>query len=211
MSASSGGSTIRLIVLIALLGLVGGAFYNDTMNRKPQVDKLTEEFYALEDSEDGPLSPEKLQEKIKLKPDRSFKVGKYDVEEFKLRRTIPFLSFGSMFAVYEKGELFKIAQGNEPTLESIEKATGFDSAEQKEKVYEAAIAGMGLPAPNFDKKEDGKKEEKSEEKEAPKDEAKDETKEEKKEEEKKEEAPATENKEVEGEKKADQPKEGDGG
>jgi hypothetical protein len=206
MSSKSSGSTIRLIVLIGLLGLVGGAFYNDTMNRKPQVDKLTEEFFALEDSEDGPLSPEKLQEKIKLKPDRSFKVGKYDVEEFKLKRTIPFLSFGSMYAVYEKGELFKIAQGNEPTLESIEKATGFDSAEQKEKVYEAAIAGMGLPTPDFDKKEEGKKGEKSDNKEAPKDEAKEEKKEEKK-----EEAPAAESKEAEGEKKADQPKEGDGG
>lgn len=197
MSSQSSGSTIRLIVLIALLGLVGFAFYNDTMNRKPAVDKLTEDFFALEDSEDGPLSPKSLQEKIKLKPDRSFKVGKYDVEEYKLRRTIPFLSFGSMFAVYEKDELFKVAQGAEPTIESIEKASGFDSFEQKEKVLEAAIGGMGLPAPNFDKKG-----EKSESKGGS----------EEKKEEKKDETPAPEKKEAEGEKKAeDQPKEGDGG
>jgi hypothetical protein len=197
MSSQSSGSTIRLIVLIALLGLVGFAFYNDTTNRKPAVDKLTEDFFALEDSEDGPLSSKTLQEKIKLKPDRSFKVGKYDVEEYKLRRTIPFLSFGSMYAVYEKDELFKVAQGGEPTVDSIEKASGFDSFEQKEKVLEAAIAGMGQPEPNFNKKEgdkgDAKKDAKKEDK--------------------KEEAPAPEKKEVEGEKKSadDQPKEGDGG
>jgi hypothetical protein len=197
MSSQSSGSTIRLIVLIALLGLVGFAFYNDTMNRKPAVDKLTEDFFALEDSEDGPLSPAKFQEKVKLKPDRSFKVGKYEVEEFKFRRTIPFLSFGSMYAVYEKGELFKVAQGAEPTVESIEKASGFDAADQKEKVLDVAIGGMGQPEPNFDKKEgdkgDAKKDAKKEDK--------------------KEEAPAPEKKEAEGEKKSadDQPKEGDGG
>jgi hypothetical protein len=197
MSSQSSGSTIRLIVLIALLGLVGFAFYNDTTNRKPAVDKLTEDFFALEDSEDGPLSSKTLQEKIKLKPDRSFKVGKYDVEEYKLRRTIPFLSFGSMYAVYEKGELFKVAQGAEPTVESIEKASGFDVADQKEKVLDVAIAGMGQPEPNFAKKEgdkgDAKKDAKKEDK--------------------KEEAPAPEKKEAEGEKKSadDQPKEGDGG
>lgn len=210
MSSKSSGSMIRLVVLIALLGLVGFAFYNDTMNRKPAVDKLTEDFFALEDAEDGPLSSEKLQEKVKLKPDRSFKVGKYDVEEYKLRRTIPFLSFGSMFAVYEKGELFKIAQGNEPTVESIEKATGFDKFEQKEKIAEAAIAGMGMPNPSFDKKEDKKEGEKSDKKEEKKDEAKEEKKEENKEE-KKDEAPAAEKQPAEGDKPADQPKEGDGG
>lgn len=198
MSSQSSGSMIRLIVLIALLGLVGFAFYNDTMNRKPAVDKLTEDFFALEDSEDGPLSSSKFQEKIKMKPDRSFTVGKYNVEEYKLRRTIPFLSFGSMYAVYDKDELFKVAQGAEPTVESIEKATGFDSFEQKEKVLEAAIAGMGQPEPNFNKKEDEKKEG---EKGAAKGE------------EKKEEAPAPEKKDGEAEKKAgeEQPKEGDGG
>ena len=195
MSSQSSGSTIRLIILIAVLALVGFSFYNDSFNRKPQVDKLAEDFFALEDSADGPLSPEKLQEKLKLKPDRSFKVGKYDVEEYKLRRTIPFLSFGSMFAVYDKGELYKVAQGPEPTLESIEKASGLGQFEQKEKILETAIGGMGMPTPNFEKK-DG---DKSAGKDAPKEEKKEEAKEDKK--------------EGEGEPKADgeQPKQGDGG
>jgi hypothetical protein len=196
MSSQSSGSTIRLIVLIAILGLVGFAFYNDTMNRKPAVDKLTDDFFALQDSEDGPLSSKSFQEKVKLSPDRSFKVGKYDVEEYKLRRTIPFLSFGSMYAIYEKGELFKVAQGAEPTVESIEKASGFDTFEQKEKTAEVSLAGMGSPPPNLDDKEGGKGAAKKDVKE----------------EEKKEEAPAPEKKGAEVEKKADdQSKPGDGG
>jgi hypothetical protein len=195
MSSQSSGSTIRLIVLIALLGLVGFAFYNDTMNRKPAVDKLTDDFFALQDSEDGPLSSKSFQERVKLSPDRSFKVGKYDVEEYKLRRTIPFLNFGSMYAIYEKGELFKVAQGAEPTVESIEKASGFDTFEQKEKTSEVFLGGMSGPPPNLDEKEGDKGDAKKDAKE-----------------EKKEEAPAPEKKEVEVEKKAeDQPKEGDGG
>lgn len=217
MSSQSSGSTIRLIILFLVLGLVGFAYYNDTVNRKPQVEKLTEEFFALEESEDGPLSPVKFQEKIKMKPDRTFKAGKYDVEEYKLRRTIPFLSFGSMFVVYENQQLFKVAQGAEPTVESIEKATGIGSAVQKPKELDVAIAGMGLPTPDFNKKEDGKEEAKQTEKEEPKEAPKDQAQEEKKDE-KQDEAPAPEKKEGDGQNEAqgekkdgDQPKEGDGG
>lgn len=187
MSSNSSGSTIRLIVLIVLLGLVGFAFYNDSMNRKPEVDKLTENFYNLADSPDGPYTAEKVQAEMKMKPARTFKLGKddkYTVEEYKLKRTIPFLSFGSIYAIYEKGDLFKVAQET-PTSDSIEKATGMGSFEFVEKKADVSIGGM--PTKRAEEKEEAK-------------------------EEKKEEAPPAEKKDGEAEKPAEgQPKEGDGG
>ena len=74
-----------------------------------------------------------VQAELKLQPSRTFEVGKYDVEEYRFSRTIPFLQFGSIFAIYENGTLFKVRAGEQPTLESIEKPTGMGVFEQKEK------------------------------------------------------------------------------
>ncbi len=212
MSSQSSGSTIRLIVLLLILGLVGFSWYNDTTNRKPKVDELTDKIWNMMDPVDGPYKSEKVQEEIGFKPARSFKIDEYTVEEYKMSRTIPFLNFYSMFVVYDKhGEVFKIAQGDAPTKESITGTQLTESAEYKEPILPRPVAaGGGGPPPggggDAEKKEEGKEEAKEEAKE----EGKEETApaaEEKAAEEKPAEQPA------EGEKKdgGEEPKEGDGG
>ena len=131
-SLNSRGAAIRMSVLVAVLGFAGFAFYND-MRLAAEVDLLMDQFFRLEEAADSTSTPEKVQAELKRKPDRTYHTGKYEVEEYKLRRTIPFLSFGSMYAIYENGKLFKVAQGSQPTVQSIEKASGAGAFEQKEK------------------------------------------------------------------------------
>lgn len=131
-SSKSKSSAIRMGILVAVLGFAGFAFYND-MRLASEVDLLMEQFFRLEEAADSTYTPEKVQAELKRKPDRTYQTGKYDVEEYKLRRTIPFLSFGSMYAIYENSVLFKVSQGSQPTVQSIEKASGAGAFEQKEK------------------------------------------------------------------------------
>jgi hypothetical protein len=209
MSSQSSGSTIRLIVLLVILGLVGFSWYNDTNNRKPKVDELTDKIWNMMDPVDGPYKSDKVQQEIGFKPARSFKIDEYTVEEYKMTRTIPFLSFHSMFVIYDKhGEVFKVAQGDAPTKESITGTAVAESAEYKEPILPRPVAaGGGGPPPGGgeEKKEDEQKDEgKSEEKAGEKSEAK------------QDQPPAAEQpaaeKPAEGEKKdGGEPKEGDGG
>lgn len=169
MSSQSSGSTIRLIVLLLILGLVGFSWYNDTNNRKPKVDELTDKIWNMMDPVDGPYKSEKVQEEIGFKPARTFKIDEYTVEEYKMTRTIPFLNFYSMFVVYDKhGEVFKVAQGDAPTKESITGSAVADSAEYKEPILPRPVAaGGGGPPPGGggEKKEaEDKDEAKSEDK-----------------------------------------------
>jgi len=126
------GPAIRMGIFVAVLGLAGFAFYND-MRLAAEIDLLSDQFFRLEEAADSTYTPEKVQAELKRKPDRTYQTGKYEVEEYKLRRTIPFLSFGSMYAIYENGSLFKVSQGGQPTVQSIEKASGAGAFEQKEK------------------------------------------------------------------------------
>lgn len=170
MSSKSSGSTIRLIVLLVILGLVGFSWYNDTNNRKPKVDELTDKIWNMMDPVDGPYKSEKVQQEIGFKPARTFKVDEYTVEEYKMARTIPFLNFHSMFVVYDKhGEVFKVAQGDAPTKESITGTTVADSAEYKEPILPRPVAaGGGGPPPGggekkeSENKDDSQTEDKSE-------------------------------------------------
>lgn len=131
-SLNSRGSAIRMGILVAVLGFAGFAFYND-MRLASEVDLFTDQFFRLEEAADSSCTPEKVHSELKRKPDRTYQTGKYEVEEYKLRRTIPLLSFGSMYAIYENGVLFKVSQGSQPTVTSIEKASGAGLFEQKEK------------------------------------------------------------------------------
>jgi len=131
-SSKPKSSAIRMGILVAVLGFAGFAFYND-MRLASEVDLLTDQFFRLEEATDSTYTPEKVQAELKRKPDRTYQTGKYDVEEYKLRRTIPFFSFGSMYAIYENGALFKVSQGSQPMVQSIEKASGAGTFEQKEK------------------------------------------------------------------------------
>jgi hypothetical protein len=70
------------------------------------------------------LTPKKVQGGLNRKPDRTLQTGKHVAESYKLRRTIPFLGFGSMHAIQENGILFEVSQGSQPTVQSIEKASG---------------------------------------------------------------------------------------
>ena len=126
------GPAIRMGILVAVLGLAGFAFYND-MRLAAEIDLLSDQFFRLEEAADSTYTPEKVQAELKRKPDRTYQTGKYEVEEYKLRRTIPFLSFGSMYAIYENGSLFKVSQGSQPTVQSIEKASDAGPPVQKQK------------------------------------------------------------------------------
>jgi len=168
MSSKSSGSTIRLIVLLGILGLVGFSWYNDTNNRKPKVDELTDKIWNMMDPVDGPYKSDKVQQEIGFKPARTFKIDEYTVEEYKMTRTIPFLSFYSMFVVYDKhGEVFKVAQGDAPTKETITGTAVTHAAEYKEPILTRPVAaGGGGPPPGGgdEKKEEAKSEDKQEEK-----------------------------------------------
>lgn len=166
MSSKSSGSTIRLIVLLAILGLVGFSWYNDTNNLKPKVDQLTDTIWNMDDPVDGPYQSERVQKEIGFKPARTFKVDEFTVEEYKMSRTIPFLSFYSMYLVYDKnGDLFKISQGEIPTKQSIAGTSLEAKAEFKKPVMDrpAMMAGGGGPPPSKEeKKEEAKAEDKQE-------------------------------------------------
>lgn len=155
---------IRIGILIVILVLVGGAMYNDIVNKQPAVEKAVDKMFALVDQpSDDPkgITSERVQKELGFKPSRTFKVGNFDVEEYKFTRTVPFLKFRSTYAVYDGGALHTVVDQVEPTLEKL-KGVGKQSFEQKAPVSGLPTPGLagGAPADSGETKEEKKEEKK---------------------------------------------------
>ena len=127
-SPYGGGFAIRMIILVLILGLVGGSMYNDLYNKKPASEKTVEKLMALVDTEtdDGHGIPKDVVRKAAgMDPAYTFKVDKYEIDEFRFARTIPFFSLRTTYVVYDEGRLYTIFDNpkDKPTLAEITKGS----------------------------------------------------------------------------------------
>lgn len=125
-SPYGGGFAIRMVILVLILGLVGGSMYNDLYNKKPQSEKTVGGLMALVDKEtdDGHGIPKDVVRKeAGMDPADTFKVDKYEVDEFRFLRTIPFFSLRTTYVVYDEGRLYTVIDNPKvrPTLAEITK------------------------------------------------------------------------------------------
>ena len=127
-SPYGGGFAIRMVILVLILGLVGGSLYNDLYNKTPASDKTVEKLMKLVDTEtdDGHGIPKDVVRKAAgMDPADTFKVDRFEVDEFRFSRTIPFFSLRTTYAVYDDGRLFTVFDNTKerPTLAEITKGS----------------------------------------------------------------------------------------
>ena len=127
-SPYGGGFAIRMVILVLILGLVGGSMYNDFYNKKPASEKTVEKLMAMVDTEtdDGHGIPKDVVRKAAgMDPADTFKVDKYEIDEFRFARTIPFFSLRTTYVVYDEGRLYTVFDNpkDRPTLAEITKGS----------------------------------------------------------------------------------------
>ena len=127
-SPYGGGFAIRMVILVLILGLVGGSMYNDFYNKTPASEKTVEKLMALVDTEtdDGHGIPKDVVRKAAgMDPADTFKVDKYEIDEFRFARTIPFFSLRTTYVVYDEGRLYTVFDNpkDRPTLAEITKGS----------------------------------------------------------------------------------------
>ena len=127
-SPYGGGFAIRMVILVLILGLVGGSMYNDFYNKTPASEKTVEKLMAMVDTEtdDGHGIPKDVVRKAAgMDPADTFKVDKYEIDEFRFARTIPFFSLRTTYVVYDEGRLYTVFDNpkDRPTLAEITKGS----------------------------------------------------------------------------------------
>ena len=127
-SPYGGGFAIRMVILVLILGLVGGSMYNDFYNKTPASEKTVKELMKLVDTEtdDGHGIPKDVVRKAAgMDPADTFKVDKYEIDEFRFARTIPFFSLRTTYVVYDEGRLYTVFDNpkDRPTLAEITKGS----------------------------------------------------------------------------------------
>lgn len=166
-SQSGSGFVIRFTLLLLILIFVAGSLAVDYFMKAPQSAEIVKKVNALLETEtdDGHgISKDLIQKTIDFEPAASFPVGKYEVEEYNFRRTIPLFTLRRMFVVYEAGGAVTLfEQQNRPTADTIRQALGPDFHDPGVPPPERlpVAAGAGGPAPSRNKQDDEDSDDKS--------------------------------------------------
>jgi hypothetical protein len=125
---SGSGYRNRLVVLMLILLLLGGAWLNDIFVKTPRTAELVRNMNQLiqTETDDGHGIPKDLiQKTLGLKPHATFEVKAYEVEEYEFRRTLPFFTLRKLFVVYQSSGAATFFEGDRrPTIDMIKRQLG---------------------------------------------------------------------------------------
>ncbi len=106
MAEGKGGSSLRLVILLVIMGLLGGALGYDMYNEVPfkQMESDVEKLLALgSKNKEGAATRTDVEAALNKKAATSYKTetGKYEVVHYNYSRTIPFIPGGKVYVVYD--------------------------------------------------------------------------------------------------------------
>jgi hypothetical protein len=111
MAEGKSGSPLRLVILLVIMAMLGGAFGYDMYNEIPfkQMDADLTKILALGSKDKtSAASRSDVEAAINKKGGASYKTetGKYEVVHYNYSRTIPFIPGGKLYVVYDANGRF---------------------------------------------------------------------------------------------------------
>lgn len=112
----------RMLILVALLGLVGAGLYYDRVVLPPKTAKTINDAFGLmqkPDTSGQGISNKEVQETIGFPPIEEYEQDGFSIQKYEFKRALPFVKGNYLNVVYEHGALVNILQDKPYTLDAV--------------------------------------------------------------------------------------------